>query len=201
MLLNISNISKTKIANPNLYWLIDLDNTVYTPHKSLLEIINQRIGYYISYQCRCDLSEAEQIRMKIYQKHKHAFIGALKEKIILETELSEFLKFCHNFDVKDHIVLNKSILKLLNQIQGKKYVFTNTVSYFCDQILNELNLASKFDNIYYLEKLNYKYKPHQSAFNIVLRENNIPPQKAVLIDDEPQNLNTARKLGMEAYLP
>ena len=201
MRLSTSQIPDSDIKNPSLHWLIDLDNTVYTPQKSLMEIIDQRIQYYISYKCRCDLAEAERIRLDIYHKHKHTFLGALKEKIILKSELPEFLDYCHNFDIKDQITPNAPILSLLKKIQGNKYVFTNTVSKFTHQILHVLKLKDTFKKIYCLENLDFNYKPGRTSFKIILRDAMIKSQNVVLIDDDQKNLDTAINLGMKAYYP
>ena len=45
-----------------------------------------------------------------------------------------------------------------------------------------------------------KRKPDADIFEQVLSENNLDPAETLFIDDSPQHLETAQKLGMQTYL-
>jgi len=45
-----------------------------------------------------------------------------------------------------------------------------------------------------------KRKPDANIFEQVLHENNLKPGETLFIDDSPQHLATAEKLGMQAFL-
>ncbi|MFD2145728.1 HAD family hydrolase [Mucilaginibacter antarcticus] len=45
-----------------------------------------------------------------------------------------------------------------------------------------------------------KRKPDAEIFEQVLTENNLDPAETLFIDDSPQHLATAKKLGLQTYL-
>jgi putative hydrolase of the HAD superfamily len=56
-----------------------------------------------------------------------------------------------------------------------------------------------FEKTYYSHLMG-KRKPDAEIFEQVLRENNLNPAETLFIDDSPQHLETARKLGLQTYL-
>ena len=56
-----------------------------------------------------------------------------------------------------------------------------------------------FEKIYYSHLLG-KRKPDAAIFEQVLSENNLKPEETLFIDDSPQHIATAQKLGIQTYL-
>jgi putative hydrolase of the HAD superfamily len=61
------------------------------------------------------------------------------------------------------------------------------------------------DNDHLFEKTYYshlvgKRKPDAEIFEQILKENNLNPSETLFIDDSPQHLETAKKLGLQTYL-
>lgn len=56
-----------------------------------------------------------------------------------------------------------------------------------------------FEKVYYSHLMG-KRKPDADIFEQVLHENNLNPAETLFIDDSPQHLETAKKLGMQTYL-
>jgi FMN phosphatase YigB (HAD superfamily) len=56
-----------------------------------------------------------------------------------------------------------------------------------------------FEKTYY-SHLTGKRKPEPEIFEQVLNENNLNPAETLFIDDSPQHLETARKLGLQTFL-
>jgi FMN phosphatase YigB (HAD superfamily) len=56
-----------------------------------------------------------------------------------------------------------------------------------------------FEKVYYSHLMG-KRKPDAEIFEQVLQENNLNPAETLFIDDSPQHLETAKKLGMQTYL-
>ena len=55
-----------------------------------------------------------------------------------------------------------------------------------------------FDKIYLSFEIGFR-KPAESAFKIILKENNLNPNEVLFIDDSPQHIETAERLGMNCY--
>jgi putative hydrolase of the HAD superfamily len=56
-----------------------------------------------------------------------------------------------------------------------------------------------FEKVYY-SHLTGMRKPDRGIFELVLRENNLNPAETLFIDDSPQHLETASKLGLHTHL-
>jgi len=97
---------------------------------------------------------------------------------------------------------------LLLKIKPKYRTFllsnTNAIhyDYFNDYVKKQFNLDgndSLFEKTYY-SHLMRKRKPDAEIFEQVLKENNLNPAETLFIDDSPQHLETAKKLGLHTFL-
>ncbi len=74
--------------------------------------------------------------------------------------------------------------------------------YVHDYLKREFDIDNNehlFEKIYYSHLVG-KRKPGEEIFEQVLQENNLNPTETLFIDDSPQHLETAKKLGMQTYL-
>ena len=60
------------------------------------------------------------------------------------------------------------------------------------------NLSSHFQKLYYSYELGMR-KPEERIFQHVLNEQGFDPTKTLFIDDSPQHIEGARKVGLNAY--
>jgi putative hydrolase of the HAD superfamily len=97
---------------------------------------------------------------------------------------------------------------LLLQIKPKYRTFllsnTNAIhyDYFNNYVKEHFNLDgndSLFERTYYSHLMG-KRKPDAEIFEQVLHENHLDPAETLFIDDSPQHLETARKLGLHTFL-
>ena len=98
--------------------------------------------------------------------------------------------------------------ELLEQVKTKYRTFLlsniNAIhyDYVHSYLQKEFGMANNddlFEKIYYSHLVG-KRKPDAEIFEQVLRENNLDPAETLFIDDSPQHLETAQKLGMQTYL-
>lgn len=74
--------------------------------------------------------------------------------------------------------------------------------YVHEYLKREFNMADNsglFEKTYYSHLVG-KRKPDAEIFEQVLQENNLDPAETLFIDDSPQHLETAKKLGLQTYL-
>lgn len=74
--------------------------------------------------------------------------------------------------------------------------------YVHEYLWREYNMKDNnglFEKTYYSHLVG-KRKPDAEIFEQVLSENNLDPAETLFIDDSPQHLETAKKLGMQTYL-
>ena len=55
-----------------------------------------------------------------------------------------------------------------------------------------------FDKVYYSHKIGFR-KPQTEAFTIILNQNKLAAHEVLFIDDSPQHIEGAKKLGIQAY--
>ncbi|MDB5030102.1 HAD family phosphatase [Mucilaginibacter sp.] len=98
--------------------------------------------------------------------------------------------------------------ELLLQLKAKYRTFLlsniNAIhyDYVHDYLQREYNMNDNsrlFDKTYYSHLVG-KRKPDVEIFEQVIHENNLNPAETLFIDDSPQHLETARKLGLQTYL-
>ena len=98
--------------------------------------------------------------------------------------------------------------ELLQQVKAKYRTFLlsniNAIhyDYVHSYLQKEYGMANNdelFEKVYYSHLMG-KRKPDADIFEQVLSENNLNPAETLFIDDSPQHLETAQKLGMQTYL-
>jgi FMN phosphatase YigB (HAD superfamily) len=88
----------------------------------------------------------------------------------------------------------------------RTFLLSNINAIHYDYIMNYLKNEFGFDgNDHLFEKVYYshltgKRKPEAEIFELVLNENNLNPAETLFIDDSPQHIATAQKLGIQTYL-
>ena len=98
--------------------------------------------------------------------------------------------------------------ELVAQVRDKyrTFLLSNINAIHLDFVHNYLKTEFQMDNNDHLfEKVYYsnlmgKRKPDAEIFEQVLQENNLNPAETLFIDDSPQHLETAKKLGLQTYL-
>jgi putative hydrolase of the HAD superfamily len=98
--------------------------------------------------------------------------------------------------------------ELLQQVKAKyrTFLLSNINAIHYDYVHNylqkEFGMANNddlFEKLYYSHLVG-KRKPDAEIFEQVLQENNLNPAETLFIDDSPQHLETAQKLGLQTYL-
>lgn len=98
--------------------------------------------------------------------------------------------------------------ELLKKVKAKYRTFLlsniNAIhyDYVHSYLQKEFGMANNdelFEKVYYSHLVG-KRKPDAEIFEQVLAENNLNPTETLFIDDSPQHLETAQKLGMQTYL-
>jgi glucose-1-phosphatase len=96
------------------------------------------------------------------------------------------------------------LLKLKDKY--RTFLLSNINEIHYNFIMKYLKSDFGFDNNDHLfEKLYYSHftgmrKPEPAIFEKVLSENNLNPAETLFIDDSPQHLESAKKLGIQTYL-
>jgi putative hydrolase of the HAD superfamily len=99
---------------------------------------------------------------------------------------------------------NELLLNLKNKY--RTFLLSNINAIHYDHIMAYLKTEFGFDgNDHLFEKTYYshltgKRKPEPEIFEQVLKENDLDPAETLFIDDSPQHLAAAQKLGIQTFL-
>ena len=97
-------------------------------------------------------------------------------------------------------------VELLNQLKKdfNLYLLSNTNSIHITEFENKIGskqyqeLYQLFDKVYYSHKIGHR-KPNAKAFQLIIEENNLIAEEILFIDDSPQHIEGAKKLGIKTY--
>lgn len=180
-----------KINQANTY-LFDLDDTLYSPTLGILKQVESRMHTFISNALSLPLPDATLLSNHYYKQYGGTVKGLVKHHDISR---DDFIHYCHDVDMsplKAQLHLGRQI----DQLAGRKIIYTNSPKHYATKILTELELIDCFDAIFSLEDANYELKPHNSSYQQLCDKHAIDSHNTVFFDDQLRNLKPAKALGM-----
>ena len=174
------------------FWIFDLDNTIYDPKSKIFDQIDFRMKQFISSRLNISKGEAFKIQKKFYNEYGTTLSGLMKH---YQIQPNEFLKFVHDVDLSK---LKKCsvLFKEINQLPGRKIIYTNGDQDYAKKVLNSLGVESLFEYILDITKSKYIPKPSVEPLITYLNKNNINLKTCVYFEDLEKNLENAHKYGI-----
>lgn len=173
-------------------WVFDLDNTLYPPKSSLFPQIDTRIRDYIANFLGVLPEEAYRIQKHFFHTYGTSLMGMTREH---GAEPRPFLDYVHDIDMSV-IEPDSALCSALEQLPGRKLVFTNADARYATRVLERIGIGHCFETIFDIEAAGYLPKPHAATYRRMLAEHGVDPATAVMFDDLPRNLVPAAELGM-----
>ena len=177
-------------------WIFDLDNTLYPASVDLFGQINVKMSNYIMNLLDVDKVAADKMRAVYWEKYGTSLAGLMKNYKI---DPDDFLDIVHDIDFS---VLPKDLdlLDALNNLPGRKLVYTNGTVPYAREVLKYRGLLDVFDEIYGIEDATYVPKPFPVAFETIFSKANIVYNRSAMFEDEVRNLEVPFKLGLKTIL-
>lgn len=100
------------------------------------------------------------------------------------------------------ITINNDVLDIVENIKLKGVLVTllpNTARQWMDFKVKKFKLDQIFDKIYSSAHLGIA-KPEPEIFEYALKDLNLAPEEVIFIDNQQNNVNSAKKLGIKAIL-
>ena len=177
-------------------WIFDLDNTIYDIKAGLFVKISERITQYIMEVLSFTKEEANLLRSDMYKKYGLTLTGLMRE---YEIDPDEYLDFIH--DVTHPELQYEKQLKLsLNNLSGKKFIYTNASQDHAKKILSAMGIEAEFEKILDIKATQYLPKPDPKSYNIMLKAFGISGDQignSIFIEDTAKNLRPAKSLGIK----
>jgi putative hydrolase of the HAD superfamily len=179
----------------NPVWIFDLDNTLHNATPHIFPHINRSMTAYLQEYLHLDEEAANEMRMDYWQRYGATLSGLIKHH---DTDPDHFLWHTHQFPALKEMVLREPRLRrVLQQLPGKKLVFSNAPQHYAQAVLKLLRIEDLFDDVFAIEHAHYRPKPQRQGFVRLLRKHRLQPSQCVMVEDSADNLQTAKYLGMQ----
>tara|TARA_B110000495_G_scaffold12622_1_gene9060 strand:+ start:1362 stop:2006 length:645 start_codon:yes stop_codon:yes gene_type:complete len=174
-------------------WVFDLDNTLYSPKVCLFDQIEKKMTDWISQKLSIPREAADILRSDYWKKYGTSLAGLMREHQI---EPEEYLSYVHDICF-DNLAKNPELKNLIENLPGRKIVYTNGTAPYAKNVLSALGLLDVFSCIYGVEDANYNPKPEYKAYELVFKKDGLNPLTSAMFEDEPRNLKVPHQLGMK----
>ena len=177
--------------------LFDLDNTLYPAEKDLFSLIDVRINHYMEMQVGIAQQEVDGLRRQYWKDYGTTLQGLMRHH---KVDPEDYLSYVHEVDVGSRLSTDDELRRSIEALQMPSYVFTNGSRCHVDRVLTALGLEGVFADIFDIRVADYRPKPSPDPYLQILRQLGVTGTDCVMVEDQPQNLKTAKDLGMKTVL-
>jgi putative hydrolase of the HAD superfamily len=177
-------------------WVFDLDNTLYPPSSRLFAQIDVKMRAFISQLLNVGSDEAYVLQKQYFREYGTTLSGLMK---LHNIKPEKFLDYVHDLDVTV-ISPNPALADALENLPGRKLVFTNGTVAHAERVLARIGLRHHVNGIFDIVHANYIPKPSPQTFERFIDRHAISPAKAAMFEDLDRNLAPAHVLGMTTIL-
>ena len=190
-------------------WLFDYDLTLYgEDERCVINSLDHRISLFVQKTVGGDFESAHKIRTDYLERFGTTLAGLMAMN---QVDPDEFFDFIHQPEFLIYPKKAPEKLKLLQSLEGPRFVFTNGRHDWSEAGMAHMGIDSAIDGVLDLKQLDWIGKPHDSAYEKAegwLRQ--ILPQKGyampadlrdiVLLEDSLRNLEPAHRRGWTTVL-
>jgi len=172
--------------------VIDLDNTLYAADAGVFARMDRRMTDFVARELGVDEAEANRLRLKYWKEYGTTLRGMMLHHGM---EAEPFLHDVHDIDAHECLKADPELDAALSRLPGRKVIHTNGIREHAERILAALGIAHHFERIYDIRFDHYIPKPSRELLAKLLAAEGVAPERALVVDDMPDNLQAARDLG------
>lgn len=180
-------------------FLFDMDDVLY-PHGAFLtgddfwEVFNT----FAAEQNDMPYDEAAAITERMRQNKANDLIRAWAD--YAKFDLQGFTNRLDAVEIAQKMQPCTRTLALLQNLKGRRVVFTNAHTTHAERILAHLQMAEMFEAVSDYMTRGHRLKPEPAIYHELVSELNLNPSRCVMIEDTAKNLVPAHDLGMTTVL-
>ena len=175
-------------------WIFDLDNSLHDARPEIFPSMHEQMNAWLRRRFALDEAGANAMRRFFWERYGTTMRGLVRH---YGEDPAKFIRETHQFPELGAMVVGENALgHALARLEGKRLVFSNAPRHYVEEVLRALGVARWFDAVYTIENTRYKPKPAFQGFRVLLRAHNLDAHRCALIDDMPENLRAAKRLGM-----
>jgi putative hydrolase of the HAD superfamily len=178
-------------------FIFDLDNTLYPASLQVFPLIDRRINLYMTSKLGIPEAEVDGLRRRYWKLYGVTLNGLMRH---YRVDPEDYLTYVHDVDLSHLLKPNLRLRSSLEKIPGPKVIFTNGSSTHAQNVLNALGIEHLFEDIFDVRVAGFQPKPFSEPYLKVLELMNVSGLECVMIDDIPENLKTAKSVGMKTIL-
>ena len=163
----------------------------------MVDRVDERINRFMVERLGLAPEIAGELRARYRDQHGTTLSGLMLHHAV---EPDDFLADVHTIAVEDLLEADLALDAMLAAIPLHKVIFTNGSTAHAESVLACLGVRGHFADVFSLECVAYVPKPARAAFETVLARLGVDGSACVFLDDRPDNLATARALGMRTIL-
>ena len=177
-------------------WLFDLDNTLYPVETEFMTLIEGRMTDFMEKVTGLPRDEARAIQKKYYHAHGTTLAGLIAHHDI---DPEDFLTEVHDVSL-DRLTPDVKMAEALMRLPGRRLVFTNGSAAHAERVLERLQIAHAFEDIFHISAADYIPKPSPLTFEKMMARHGISAAGSAFFEDSQVNLAPAAELGMTTVL-
>lgn len=182
-------------AVSNKVWIFDLDDTLHNASAHVFPHINRAMTEYLMMHLQMDEHDASRLRQHYWQRYGATLHGLIRHH---GTDPHHFLHHTHQFTKLEDLVLRtRGLRHTLNNLPGRKFVFTNAPMVYAQRVLDLLGIRDLFDGVFSIESTRFQPKPAVKGFRRMLKKFGLQAHRCVMVEDSLPALKTAKHLGMK----
>ena len=186
-----------KVKKKHQIWFFDLDDTLHDASNGPLNKIDQMMNDEIQRLLLVNREKADELRLYYWKKYGATVIGLNK---IHNVSSKSFLAATHSIKEKNiSITPTLQLAETLKLLVGRKWIVTNSPRIYAIEILKRLKIKNYFEKIITIEKMSVngliKPKPHIIQWKKLVRLSGVSPKAITVVDDNLNNLKSAKQLG------
>jgi len=171
--------------------LFDLDGVLYQDLEAVFGQVSKKMTEYISKNLNLDLKKAKELQTNYFHKYNTSLNGLMIHHDVVP---EEFLKYVHDIDLsfmKKDLILRKE----LENLNLKKFIFTNGSKEHANNITSHLGINDLFDGLFDIVDAEFSPKPTAKAFDLMIKKFKINPKETLYIEDIAKNLSIGKERG------
>ena len=173
-------------------WLFDLDNTLYPPSSRLFDQVDRRIKSFVQDFLSLDLEAAQRLQKQYFHEFGTTMRGLMTNHGL---EPEGYLDYVHDIDLAP-IASAPELDAALERLPGRKLIFTNASTPYAERVLDRLGVGRHFEAIFDIAAADYLGKPYPGAYDKLIAQHGVVPERSVFLDDIARNLEPAAALGI-----
>jgi len=177
--------------------LFDLDNTLYSAEQDVGNLVGRRITRYMIEVAGIPPDDVDELRHSYWKRYGLTMRGLMRHHGV---DPEDYLSYVHDVDIAGTLRPDPELCRALQSLPLRRAVFTNSTMDHSKRVLNALGLDNIFEEIFDIRVADYLPKPYPEPYHAVLDRLGIAASRCIMVEDSPDNLKTAKDLGMGTIL-